>query len=117
MGAMLIIGVGPRKAGEDKTSPAPSKKEKPAMKEGMVKLPISMFELPEGEENAAPEAGDSVELEGVVEKVENGVAFVRVNEAMSEESGETESESMPEMSEEDRMMEMARKSDEEENYS
>jgi len=85
------------------------------MKEGMVKLPVSMFELPEGEENAAPEAGDSVELEGVVEKVENGVAFVRVNEAMSEESGEAESENeAPEMSEEDRMMEMAKKSDEEE---
>lgn len=114
MGAMLIIGMGPRKAGEDKTSPAPSKKEKSAMKEGMVKLPVSMFELPEGEENAAPEAGDSVELEGVVEKVENGVAFVRVNEAMSEESGEAESEEAPEMSEEDRMMEMAKKSDEEE---
>jgi len=85
------------------------------MKEGMVKLPVSMFELPEGEENAAPEAGDSVELEGVVEKVENGVAFVRVNEAMSEESNEAESEEeTPEMSEEDRMMEMAKKSDEEE---
>lgn len=85
------------------------------MKEGMVKLPVSMFELPEGEESAAPEAGDSVELEGVVEKVENGVAFVRVNEAMSEESNEAESENeSPEMSEEDRMMEMAKKSDEEE---
>ena len=85
------------------------------MKEGMVKLPVSMFELPEGEENAMPEAGDSVELEGVVEKVENGVAFVRVNEAMSEESNEAESENeKPEMSEEDRMMEMAKKSDEEE---
>ena len=114
MGAMLIIGMGPRKAGEDKTSPASSTKEKSAMKEGMVKLPVSMFELPEGEENAAPEAGDSVELEGVVEKVENGVAFVRVNEAMSEESNEAESEEAPEMSEEDRMMEMAKKSDEEE---
>jgi hypothetical protein len=114
MGAMLIIGMGPRKAGEDKTSPAPSNKEKSAMKEGMVKLPVSMFELPEGEENAMPEAGDSVELEGVVEKVENGVAFVRVNEAMSEESNEAESEEAPEVSEEDRMMEMAKKSDEEE---
>ena len=87
------------------------------MNEGMVKLPVSMFELPEGEENAAPEAGDSVELEGVVEKIENGVAFVRVNEAMSESENESESEEAPEMSEEDRMMEMARKSDEEENYS
>jgi hypothetical protein len=115
MGAMLIIGMGPRKAGEGKTSPASSTKEKSAMKEGMVKLPVSMFELPEGEENAAPEAGDSVELEGVVEKVENGVAFVRINEAMSEESNEAESENeSPEMSEEDRMMEMAKKSDEEE---
>ena len=33
---------------------------------------------------------------------------------MSEESGEAESEEAPEMSEEDRMMEMAKKSDEEE---
>lgn len=84
------------------------------MKEGIVKLPVSMFELPEGDEGAAPEAGDSVELEGVVEKVENGVAFVRVNEAMSEESNEAESEEAPEVSEEDRIMELAKKSDEEE---
>jgi hypothetical protein len=122
MGAMLIIGMGPRKAGEGKTSPAPSNKEKSAMKEGMVKLPVSMFELPEGEENAMPEAGDSVELEGTVDSIKDGVAYVRINEAMSEESknesgeeSEMESEK-PEMSEEDRMMEMARKSDEE-NYS
>jgi hypothetical protein len=53
----------------------------------------------------------------VVEKIENGIAFVRVNEAMSESENESESEEAPEMSEEDRMMEMARKSDEEENYS
>lgn len=84
------------------------------MKEGMVKLPVSMFELPEGEENAVPEAGDSVELEGVVEKVENGVAFVRVNEAMSESENESESEdNKSEMSEEDRMMKMAEESDKE----
>lgn len=81
------------------------------MKEGMVKLPVSMFELPEGEENAAPEVGDSVELEGVVEQVKDGVAFVRVNEAMSEPA-EKESEA-PQMSEEDQMMELAKKSDEE----
>lgn len=112
MGAMLIIGMGPRKAGEDKTSPATSTKEK-SMKSGMVKLPISMFELGEGEENAAPEAGDMVELEGTVESIENGIAMVRVNNAMAEES-ESE-ENKPEMSEEDQMMKMAEESDKE-NY-
>jgi hypothetical protein len=104
---MLIIGMGPRKAGEGKSSPAPS------MKSGMVKLPVSMFELGEGEENAAPEAGDMVELEGTVESIENGVAMVRVNNAMAEES-ESE-ENKPEMSEEDQMMKMAEESDKE-NY-
>ncbi len=83
------------------------------MKSGMVKLPISMFELGEGEENAAPEAGDMVELEGTVESIENGVAMVRVNNAMAEES-ESE-ENKPEMSEEDQMMKMAEESDKE-NY-
>lgn len=112
MGAMLIIGMGPRKAGEDKTSPAPSTKEK-SMKSGMVKLPVSMFELGEGEENASPEVGDMVELEGTVESIENGVALVRVNNAMAEES-ESE-ENKPEMSEEDQMMKMAEESDKE-NY-
>ena len=112
MGAMLIIGMGPRKAGEGKTTPAPSTNEK-SIKSGMVKLPISMFELGEGEENAAPEAGDMVELEGTVESIENGVAMVRVNNAMAEES-ESE-ENKPEMSEEDQMMKMAEESDKE-NY-
>jgi len=114
MGTMLVIGMGPRKAGEDKTSPASSTKEKPAMKEGLVKLPISMFELGEGEENATPEAGDMVELEGVVEKIEGGVAMVRVNNAMAEQPEEESAK--PEESEEDRMMKMAEESDKE-NYS
>lgn len=83
------------------------------MKSGMVKLPVSMFELGEGEENAAPEVGDMVELEGTVESIENGVAMVRVNNAMAEES-ESE-ENKPEMSEEDQMMKMAEESDKE-NY-
>lgn len=113
MGTMLVIGMGPRKAGEGKTSPASSTKEKPAMKEGLVKLPISMFELGEGEENATPEAGDMVELEGVVEKIEGGVAMVRVNNAMAEQPEES---AKPEESEEDRMMKMAEESDKE-NYS
>jgi len=113
MGTMLVIGMGPRKAGEDKTSPASSTKEK-SMKEGLVKLPISMFELGEGEQNATPEAGDMVELEGVVEKIEGGVAMVRVNNAMAEAS--EEESAVPEESEEDRMMKMAEESDKE-NYS
>jgi hypothetical protein len=84
------------------------------MKEGLVKLPISMFELGEGEENATPEAGDMVELEGVVEKIEGSVAMVRVNNAMAEAS--EEESAVPEESEEDRMMKMAEESDKE-NYS
>jgi len=114
MGAMLIIGMGPRKAGEDKTSPAPSTKEK-SMKEGMVKLPLSMFELGEGEENANPEVGDMVELEGKVERIDGDMAIVSVSNAMSEEP-EAEESNKPEMSEEDRMMKMAEESDKE-NYS
>lgn len=114
MGAMLIIGMGPRKAGEGKTSPAPSTKEK-SMKEGMVKLPLSMFELGEGEENANPEVGDMVELEGKVERIDGEMAIVSVSNAMSEEP-EAEESNKPEMSEEDRMMKMAEESDKE-NYS
>ena len=68
----------------------------------------------EGEENATPEAGDMVELEGVVEKIEGGVAMVRVNNAMAESS--EEESAAPEESEEDRMMKMAEESDKE-NYS
>lgn len=113
MGAMLIIGMGPRKAGEGKTSPAPSTKEK-SMKEGMVKLPLSMFELGEGEENANPEVGDMVELEGKVERIDGDMAIVSVSNAMSEEP-EAEESNKPEMSEEDQMMKMAEESDKE-NY-
>jgi len=83
------------------------------MKEGMVKLPLSMFELGEGEENANPEVGDMVELEGKVERIDGDMAIVSVSNAMAEES-ESESE-QPEMSEEDRMMKMAEESDKE-NY-
>ena len=113
MGAMLIIGMGPRKAGEDKTSPAPSTKEK-SMKQGMVKLPLSMFEISEGEENATPEVGDMVELEGKVESVDGDMAIVSVSNAMTEELEAEESEK-PETSEEDRMMKLAEESDKE-NY-
>jgi hypothetical protein len=97
----------------DKTSPAPSTKEK-SMKEGMVKLPLSMFELGEGEENANPEVGDMVELEGKVERIDGDMAIVSVSNAMAEES-ESEESNKPEMSEEDRMMKMAEESDKE-NY-
>jgi hypothetical protein len=111
---MLIIGLGPLTAGEGKTSPAPSTKEK-SMKEGMVKLPLSMFELGDGEENANPEVGDMVELEGKVERIDGDMAIVSVSNAMSEEP-EAEESNKPEMSEEDRMMKMAEESDKE-NYS
>lgn len=111
MGAMLIIGMGPRNAGEDKTSPASSSEEK-TMSEGMLKIPLSVFELGEGEDNATPESGDMVELEGTVEKIEGDVAMVRVKYAMIDENP-GEKGTAPKMSEEDRMMDMAKKSDEE----
>jgi hypothetical protein len=85
------------------------------MKEGMVKLPLSMFEISEGEENSTPEVGDMVELEGKVERIDGEMAIVSVSNAMAEES-ESEESNEPEMSEEDRMMKMAEESDKE-NYS
>jgi hypothetical protein len=74
-----------------------------------------MFELGDGEENANPEVGDMVELEGKVERIDGEMAIVSVSNAMAEES-ESEESNEPEMSEEDRMMKMAEESDKE-NYS
>jgi hypothetical protein len=123
MGTMLVIGMGPRKAGEDKTSPATSSSEKPMnkmMKSGMVMLPISKFEMNDGSENVSPEVGDSVELSGTIDMIENGVAHVNVEHAMSESESKDKSEDMAEgensMSEEEKMMKLAEESDKE-NYS
>jgi hypothetical protein len=111
MGTMLVIGMGPRKAGEGKTSPA-SSKEKSMPKEGLVRLPLSMLEMDGGEgEMTAPEAGDSVELSGTVEKVDGDVVHVRVNDAMVENESEEPEEPM--MSEEDKMRKLAESADEE----
>ena len=114
----------PGKAGEDKTSPASSSTEKPMknkmMKSGMVMLPVSKFEVNDGGDNVAPEVGDSVELSGTIDMIENGVAHVNVEHAMSESESKDKSEDMSEgensMSEEERMMKMAEESDKE-NYS
>jgi len=107
MGAMLIIGMGPRKAGEAKTSPASSTEQKGSI----VKLPASLLSI-EGEDGAAsPEPGDEVELTGTVEKVDGDVIHIRVAEAMVDQP-EAE-EAAPEMSEEDSLRELARKADEE----
>jgi len=123
MGTMLVIGMGPRKAGEDKTSPASSSSEKPMnkmMKSGMVMLPVSKFEMNDGSENVSPEVGDSVELSGTIDMIENGVAHVNVEHAMSESESKDKSEDMAEgensMSEEEKMMKMAEESDKN-NYS
>jgi len=106
MGAMLVIGVGPRKAGEDKTSPAPSTK-----KEGsVVKLPASLLGIDGEDGTATPEPGDEVELTGTVEKVDGETVTIRIAEAMVDEP-ETE-EAEPELSEEDSLRELARKADE-----
>jgi hypothetical protein len=119
----LVIAMGPRKAGEDKTSPASSSSEKPMnkmMKSGMVMLPVSKFEMNDGSENVSPEVGDSVELSGTIDMIENGVAHVNVEHAMSESESKDKSEDMAEgensMSEEEKMMKMAEESDKE-NYS
>jgi len=119
----LVIAMGPRKAGEDKTSPASSSSEKPMnkmMKSGMVMLPVSKFEMNDGSENVSPEVGDSVELSGTIDMIENGVAHVNVEHAMSESGSKDKSEDMAEgensMSEEEKMMKMAEESDKE-NYS
>jgi hypothetical protein len=119
----LVIAMGPRKAGEDKTSPASSSSEKPMnkmLKSGMVMLPVSKFEMNDGSENVSPEVGDSVELSGTIDMIENGVAHVNVEHAMSESESKDKSEDMAEgensMSEEEKMMKMAEESDKE-NYS
>ena len=119
----LVIAMSPRKAGEGKTSPASSSSEKPMnkmMKSGMVMLPISKFEMNDGSENVSPEVGDSVELSGTIDMIENGVAHVNVEHAMTESESKDKSEDMAEgensMSEEEKMMKMAEESDKE-NYS
>jgi hypothetical protein len=81
-------------------------------KEGLVRLPLSMLEMDGGEgEMTAPEAGDSVELSGKVEKVDGDVVHVRVNDAMMENESEEPEEPM--MSEEDKMRKLAESADEE----
>ena len=119
----LVITMSPRNAGEDKTSPASSSSEKPMnkmAKSGMVMLPVSKFEMNDGSENVAPEVGDSVELSGTIDMIENGVAHVNVEHAISESESKDKSEDMAEgensMSEEEKMMKMAEESDKE-NYS
>jgi len=119
----LVIAMSPRKAGEGKTSPASSSSEKPMnkmMKSGMVMLPVSKFEMNDGSEDVSPEVGDSVELSGTIDMIENGIAHVNVEHAMSESESKDKSEDMAEgensMSEEEKMMKMAEESDKE-NYS
>jgi hypothetical protein len=119
----LVIAMSPRKAGEGKTSPASSSSEKPMnkmAKSGMVMLPVSKFEMNDGSENVAPEVGDSVELSGTIKMIENGVAHVNVENAVTENESKDMSEDMSEgensMSEEEKMMKMAEESDKE-NYS
>jgi hypothetical protein len=82
------------------------------MPKGMVMLPLSMLEVNDGGENVPPSEGDEVELSGVVQMVKNGVAHIKVNEAMIEES-ESEASNEEDMSEEDKMRELAKKADEE----
>jgi hypothetical protein len=119
----LVIAMGPRKAGEDKTSPASSSSEKPMnkmLKSGMVMLPVSKFEMNDGTEDVSPEVGDSVELSGTIGMIENGIAHVNVEHAMTESESKDKSEDLAEgenaMSEEEKMMKMAEESDKK-NYS
>jgi hypothetical protein len=84
------------------------------MSKGMVMLPLSMLEVNDGGDTVPPSEGDQVELSGVVQMVKNGVAHIKVNEAMME--GESENNEENDMSEEDKMRELAKNADEE-NYS
>jgi len=120
---MLVIGMGPRNGGEGKTSPSSPSSEKPMnkmAKSGMVMLPVSKFEMNDGGEDVAPEVGDSVELSGTIDMIENGIAHVNVEHAMSESESKDKSEDMAEgensMSEEEKMMKLAEESDKK-NYS
>ena len=81
------------------------------MSKGMVLLPLSMLEVNDGGDNIPPSEGDEVELSGVVQMVKNGVAHIKVNEAMME--GESENNEESDMSEEDKMRELAKQADEE----
>jgi len=81
------------------------------MPKGLVMLPLSMLEVNDGGDNVAPSEGDQVELSGVVQMVKNGVAHIKVNEAMME--GESEGNQEDSMSEEDKMRELAKNADEE----
>jgi hypothetical protein len=82
------------------------------MPKGMVMLPVSMLEVSDGGDAVPPSEGDQVELSGVVQMVKNGVAHIKVNDAMIEES-ESEANNEESMSEEDKMRELAKKADEE----
>ena len=86
----------------------------------MVMLPVSKFEVNDGGDNVAPEVGDSVELSGTIHMIENGIAHVNVEHAMTEnesaDKSEDKSEGEDSMSEEERMMKLAEESDKE-NYS
>ena len=82
------------------------------MSNGMVLLPLSMLEVNDGGDNIPPSEGDEVELSGVVQMVKNGVAHIKVNEAMIEES-ESEASNEEDLSEEDKMRELAKQADEE----
>jgi len=103
---MLVIGMDPRKAGEGKTSPASS----PQPKGSVVKLPASLLEIDGDDGTATPDIGDEVDMSGVVEKVDGETVTIRIAEAIVDEP-EAE-ETAPEMSEEDSLRELARKSDE-----
>ena len=84
------------------------------MPKGMVMLPVSMLEVNDGGDAVPPSEGDHVELSGVVHMVKNGVAHIKVNDAMME--GESDNNQQDNMSEEDKMRALAQKADEE-NYS
>lgn len=81
------------------------------MPKGMVMLPVSMLEVTDGSENVGPSEGDHVELSGVVHMVKNGVAHIKVNDAMME--GESDNNQQDNMSEEDKMRKLAQSADEE----
>jgi hypothetical protein len=81
------------------------------MPKGVVMLPVSMLEVADGGNMVPPSEGDHVELSGVVHMVKGGVAHIKVNDAMME--GESDNNQNDNMSEEDKMRELAKNADEE----
>jgi len=89
---LLVITMGPAadaRGMKDSPGPKPKKKEA-AMAEVMI--PLENVSVMDGEEMTEPSVGDTIDLTGEVTEIRDGKAVVRVIEAETGETGETEEE-------------------------